>query len=304
MPPEPVTGFCILPRSATMASTASRTAVAVPAVLGGELPVGGGVQVERLHPDPHLVRPDLGAGVEPAGRLRQHTGGVQDPVQPDRGGRRGAWHGCSLRQAWYARSATLRAAGDPTASSGLAGVSCGVVVAVPQILPYPRDRPAPAGPRDSSVAGDRRLTEQPYAYRRTELVEPDWTRLPGLGRRRPPSSGPTRSGSGPTASRTSSSCATSWATCSRSASTPTSSATRPSGRRCRCWCRRRWSTRSSRPRTTAGRRRRPRSPTRSTPTRCAATCSRSSATAAPTGPRTRTRAATPCTSTRCGPPRG
>jgi lysine 2,3-aminomutase len=36
------------------------------------------------------------------------------------------------------------------------------VVAVPQILPYPRG-----------------VTEQPYAYRRTELVEPDWTRLPG-----------------------------------------------------------------------------------------------------------------------------
>ena len=36
------------------------------------------------------------------------------------------------------------------------------MVAVPQILPYPRG-----------------VTEQPYAYRRTELVEPDWTRLPG-----------------------------------------------------------------------------------------------------------------------------
>ena len=43
----------------------------------------------------------------------------------------------------------------------------------------------------------------------------------------------------------------SWATCSRTGSTPTSSATRPSGPRCRCWCRRRCSTRWCRPRTTA-----------------------------------------------------
>ena len=31
MPPEPVTGFCILPRSATMASTSARTASPSPA---------------------------------------------------------------------------------------------------------------------------------------------------------------------------------------------------------------------------------------------------------------------------------
>ncbi len=30
MPPDPVTGFCILPRSATIASTASRTAAPSP----------------------------------------------------------------------------------------------------------------------------------------------------------------------------------------------------------------------------------------------------------------------------------
>jgi hypothetical protein len=74
MPPEPVTGFCILPRSATMASTSSRTAppsTAVgAAVFLGQLPIARRVEVEGVDRDPHLAGPDLPAGVEAAGGLR------------------------------------------------------------------------------------------------------------------------------------------------------------------------------------------------------------------------------------------
>ena len=75
MPPEPVTGFCILPRSATMARTSARTAVAVAAVLVGQLAEAGGVEVEPLDPDPGLVGPQRRVGVQalrrPAGGRRQ-----------------------------------------------------------------------------------------------------------------------------------------------------------------------------------------------------------------------------------------
>ena len=43
-----------------------------------------GVEVEPLDPDPHLVGPQLGPGVEPLGRLRQHSGGLEHAVQADR----------------------------------------------------------------------------------------------------------------------------------------------------------------------------------------------------------------------------
>ena len=86
MPPEPVSGFCILPRVATISSTSARTgvAVAVDACLRSELAVRRGVEVEPLDPDPDLVGPELAAGVEPLGGLRQHARSVEDPVQAGR----------------------------------------------------------------------------------------------------------------------------------------------------------------------------------------------------------------------------
>ena len=57
-----------------------------------------------------------------------------------------------LRRAWYARSATLGLPEILTASSGVAGVSCGVVVAVPQILPYPRATREPLSSRTPTAA--------------------------------------------------------------------------------------------------------------------------------------------------------
>src|SRR6185437_10988916 len=56
---------------------------AVPAVLGGQLAVARGVQVEPLHGHAHLVRADGRRGVQARRRLWQHAGRVQYPVQSD-----------------------------------------------------------------------------------------------------------------------------------------------------------------------------------------------------------------------------
>ena len=84
MPPEPVTGFCILPRVADDGEDRGAHRVAVAAVRALELAERRGVEVEPLDADPHLVGPQLAAGVEPLGRLGQHAAVVQDPVQPGR----------------------------------------------------------------------------------------------------------------------------------------------------------------------------------------------------------------------------
>ena len=44
-----------------------------------------GIQIQPLHPHPDLVRPDGRAVVQLPGRLRQHTGGLDHPVQAERG---------------------------------------------------------------------------------------------------------------------------------------------------------------------------------------------------------------------------
>ena len=56
MPPEPVTGFCILPRSATIVEHLRAYGVAVAAVLGRQLAERRGVEVQRLDPDPRPRR--------------------------------------------------------------------------------------------------------------------------------------------------------------------------------------------------------------------------------------------------------
>ncbi len=58
--------------------------LAVAAVGGVELPVGGRVEVEALDADADLVVGDLGVGVEPVGRLWQRSGGADDSVRSDR----------------------------------------------------------------------------------------------------------------------------------------------------------------------------------------------------------------------------
>lgn len=57
-------------------------------VLLGELAVGGGVEVEGVEPDAHLVGPQVGPGVEALGRLREGDPlprRLQNAVQTHRG---------------------------------------------------------------------------------------------------------------------------------------------------------------------------------------------------------------------------
>ena len=92
MPPEPVSGFCILPRVATISSTSRRTASPSCVVLALELAERRGVEVETLDADAHLVGPQLLAGVEPLGCLRQRP-----PRRPGPGATRSdRWHARSF----------------------------------------------------------------------------------------------------------------------------------------------------------------------------------------------------------------
>ena len=56
---------------------------AVVGVLLGELPVGRGIEVERLDGDAHLVRPEGRVGVDDAGGLREGARGFDHPVDAD-----------------------------------------------------------------------------------------------------------------------------------------------------------------------------------------------------------------------------
>ena len=84
MPPEPVTGFCILPRVAMISSTSARTAAPSPPCLLRQLPEARRVEIEPLDRDPHLVGADPRIGVQAPGGLRQHPGRLEHPVQSDR----------------------------------------------------------------------------------------------------------------------------------------------------------------------------------------------------------------------------
>ena len=151
MPPDPVTGFCILPRVGHDVEHLGAHRLAVAAVLLGELPERRGVEVERLDGDPHLVGPELRATRrDPRGLRQRRAGRVEDAVQA-RPGRTE-----SVRRTQNLLDIATRhrrfAAED--------------VHWERQPVPYP-------------ATHERRTIEQPYAYRRRELVEPDWTRLPG-----------------------------------------------------------------------------------------------------------------------------
>jgi hypothetical protein len=61
----------------------------------GQLPVGGGVEIQPLDRDPHLVRPQLRGRVQPGRGLRQHAGGLDHAMQSD-GRARCCRHGFSF----------------------------------------------------------------------------------------------------------------------------------------------------------------------------------------------------------------
>ena len=68
--------------------------VAVTGVLGGELAKGCGVEVQQLDAYAQLVGGQRRIGVEPLGRLRQRSGGLEDAVQPDGRGGGAVGHRC------------------------------------------------------------------------------------------------------------------------------------------------------------------------------------------------------------------
>ena len=75
-----------LERLADLGAYGVGVGLAVRGVLALELAEGGRVEVEPLDAHPDLVGPQLGAGVEPLGGLRQHGSVVEDAVQAERGG--------------------------------------------------------------------------------------------------------------------------------------------------------------------------------------------------------------------------
>ena len=83
MPPEPVTGFCILPRVGDDVEHRARgRAAPSPAVGAGELAERRGVEVEPLDAHPHLVGPQLAAGVEALGGLREDPSASSTRCRP------------------------------------------------------------------------------------------------------------------------------------------------------------------------------------------------------------------------------
>ncbi len=185
MPPEPVTGFCILPRSRTIASTSSRTAAPSPACFSRSWRKDAASRLSRS------TRTRTSSGhssrrVSSRSRgLRQRSRGRQHPVRADR-----ITCGLDVRHGHpfhEIRSLNRRISR--------------VELALPNVFSYSGTRDAghttdtrtrrrprpPPRPRRTDMrietALDRSRPDlgggQPYPYRRTELVEPDWRRFPG-----------------------------------------------------------------------------------------------------------------------------
>ncbi len=81
IPPEPGLGVLHLAAGGDDVEHRGADRVAVAVVGALELAERRGVEVEPLDPDPDLVGPQLAAGVEPLGGLRQHAGRREHAVQ-------------------------------------------------------------------------------------------------------------------------------------------------------------------------------------------------------------------------------
>jgi hypothetical protein len=84
MPPEPVTGLCILPRLANDLEHLGPDGLPVAAVLGGQLAEARRVEIEPLDRDPDLVRADLRARVQAPRGLGQYPYRLKDAMQSNR----------------------------------------------------------------------------------------------------------------------------------------------------------------------------------------------------------------------------
>ena len=242
MPPEPVTGFCILPRvrddveHLARGPRRRRRRACVASWrydAASRLSRSTRIRTSSGH--------SSGSGVQPPGRLRQHAGRLQHPVQAHRGSRP-----CRA-QAMSPRCSSVRMPCADSADTaqivrrGSSGSEPQCVLVLCQS--HGPHLPGTAAMTDTlrSIRIDRHPSAGPAS--RTPTGAPSWSSPTGPGSRAGRTS-PPRSGLGAVAARAlreerRASCAACSATWSTSASTPTSSATRPSGRPCRCCCRRR-----------------------------------------------------------------
>ena len=132
--------------------------VAVAAAGLGELPEGGGVEVQPLDRDAHLVGGDRRVGVEPQRRLGQDTRRLEHPVHPE---------GAFCRPCTLSLPSHPFDAEEPSVPSRYRRRFSRKVTRVAEIRGHDE-------PRRGTVL------EQPYEYSARELVEPDWRRLPGF----------------------------------------------------------------------------------------------------------------------------
>ena len=163
MPPDPVTGFCILPRSATMASTSARTASPSPwcfslswrKLAASRLSRATSIRISSGHRSGSASNRRAACGRTPD-RL-QHA------VQADRRRRGGAGH--AGRSSQVGRPGLAQMGPFLAAMRGHCREILRSVVAQTATSSYPPPMSDHALP-------------QPYEYRYRALVEPDWTRLP------------------------------------------------------------------------------------------------------------------------------
>jgi hypothetical protein len=83
IPPDPVTGFCIFPRAATISRTRAPIRAGSPPH-SCELPEGGGVDVQALDVDRELIGTQRQAGIEDLRLLRQRAGRAHHAPEPVR----------------------------------------------------------------------------------------------------------------------------------------------------------------------------------------------------------------------------
>ena len=162
-----------------ISSTSSSHLLTVAVVLGDQLPERGRVEVQHRHRDPHLVRPDLGGGVQPWPLCGRTPAGLDDAVQADRGRRSGSSHPAIL-SARTARSPPPPGRTTTTTwqHRPIVGDRMRSVIDSAGRSPYPRGNALPA--EGESVSHP---LPQPYDYRQHEVREPDWTRSARLERR-------------------------------------------------------------------------------------------------------------------------
>src|SRR3954471_3834555 len=155
IPPEPVTGLCILPRLSMIPSTAARTAAPSPPAASDSW------------------RKEAASRLSRRTAMRTSSG----PMAGSASSRWAAWGstpiGSSTRCTPRLRCSALIVTVVPSVPSGFSPENLSSILPLAAVLPVRslcRRRPRDGAP----------VLEQPYEYIARELVEPDWRRLPGF----------------------------------------------------------------------------------------------------------------------------